>query len=50
LIRPEEINRAYERVVSKDVRYRFVIGRATAMAFAREGASVVVAHSPSSVM
>ena len=25
LIRPEEINRAYERVVNKDVRYRFVI-------------------------
>jgi uncharacterized zinc-type alcohol dehydrogenase-like protein len=25
LIRPEDINRAYERVVNKDVRYRFVI-------------------------
>jgi alcohol dehydrogenase (NADP+) len=25
LIRPDEINRAYERVVNKDVRYRFVI-------------------------
>ena len=25
LIRPEQINRAYERVVNKDVRYRFVI-------------------------
>ncbi|MCT6886952.1 MAG: NAD(P)-dependent alcohol dehydrogenase, partial [Bartonella apis] len=25
LIRPDEIDRAYERVMSKDVRYRFVI-------------------------
>jgi uncharacterized zinc-type alcohol dehydrogenase-like protein len=25
LILPEDINRAYERVVNKDVRYRFVI-------------------------
>jgi alcohol dehydrogenase (NADP+) len=25
LIRPQEINRAYERVVNKDLRYRFVI-------------------------
>ena len=25
LIRVEDINRAYERVVNKDVRYRFVI-------------------------
>jgi hypothetical protein len=25
LIRPEDINRAYERVVNKDVRYRLVI-------------------------
>jgi alcohol dehydrogenase (NADP+) len=25
LIRPKDINRAYERVVNKDVRYRFVI-------------------------
>ena len=25
LIRPEEINRAFERVMNKDVRYRFVI-------------------------
>jgi alcohol dehydrogenase (NADP+) len=29
LIRPEEINRAYERVVNKDVRYRFVIDMAS---------------------
>jgi uncharacterized zinc-type alcohol dehydrogenase-like protein len=33
LIRPSEINRAYERVVNKDVRYRFVID----MASGREG-------------
>ncbi len=32
LIRPEEINRAYERVVSKDVRYRFVIDMASTKA------------------
>ena len=25
LIRPDEINRAWDRVVNKDVRYRFVI-------------------------
>jgi|SRR5882724_6823433 len=25
LVRPNEINRAYERVMNKDVRYRFVI-------------------------
>jgi uncharacterized zinc-type alcohol dehydrogenase-like protein len=25
LIRPDQINQAYERVVNKDVRYRFVI-------------------------
>jgi uncharacterized zinc-type alcohol dehydrogenase-like protein len=25
LIRPEDVNRAYERVVNKDVRYRSVI-------------------------
>ena len=29
LIRPEDINRAYERVVNKDVRYRFVIDMAS---------------------
>jgi uncharacterized zinc-type alcohol dehydrogenase-like protein len=29
LIRPEDINRAYERVVNKDVRYRFVIDPAS---------------------
>jgi uncharacterized zinc-type alcohol dehydrogenase-like protein len=29
LIRPEEINRAYERIVNKDIRYRFVIDMAT---------------------
>jgi hypothetical protein len=29
LIRPEDINRAYERVVNKDVRYRFVIDLAS---------------------
>ena len=29
LIRPDEINRAYERVVHKDVRYRFVIDMAS---------------------
>jgi uncharacterized zinc-type alcohol dehydrogenase-like protein len=29
LIRADEINRAYERVVNKDVRYRFVIDMAT---------------------
>jgi uncharacterized zinc-type alcohol dehydrogenase-like protein len=34
LIRADEINRAYERVVNKDVRYRFVID----MASLREGA------------
>jgi alcohol dehydrogenase (NADP+) len=28
-IRPEDINRAYERVVNKDVRYRFVIDLAS---------------------
>jgi uncharacterized zinc-type alcohol dehydrogenase-like protein len=28
LIRPDQINRAYERVVNKDVRYRFVINMA----------------------
>jgi uncharacterized zinc-type alcohol dehydrogenase-like protein len=29
LIRPEDINRAYDRVVNKDVRYRFVIDMAS---------------------
>jgi uncharacterized zinc-type alcohol dehydrogenase-like protein len=29
LIRPDEINRAYDRVVNKDVRYRFVIDMAS---------------------
>jgi uncharacterized zinc-type alcohol dehydrogenase-like protein len=29
LIRPEDINRAYERVVNKDVRHRFVIDMAS---------------------
>jgi len=29
LIRPEDINRAFERVVNKDVRYRFVIDLAS---------------------
>jgi len=29
LIRPEAINRAYGRVVNKDVRYRFVIDMAS---------------------
>jgi uncharacterized zinc-type alcohol dehydrogenase-like protein len=29
LIRPEEINRAYERVVNKDMHYRFVIDMAS---------------------
>lgn len=29
LIRPEQINRAYERVMNKDVRYRFVIDMAS---------------------
>jgi uncharacterized zinc-type alcohol dehydrogenase-like protein len=29
LIRAEDINRAYERVVNKDVRYRFVIDMAS---------------------
>ena len=29
LIRPDEINRAYEWVVNKDVRYRFVIDMAS---------------------
>src|SRR5215203_4076431 len=29
IIRPEEINRAYERIVNKDVRYRFVIDMAS---------------------
>jgi alcohol dehydrogenase (NADP+) len=28
LIRADEINRAYERVVKKDVRYRFIIDMA----------------------
>jgi alcohol dehydrogenase (NADP+) len=30
LVRPEEINRAWERVVGKDARYRFVIDMAAA--------------------
>ena len=30
LIRPEQINQAFDRVVSKDVRYRFVIDLAAA--------------------
>lgn len=34
LIRPDEINRAYERVLSKDVRYRFVIDMASPKAAA----------------
>jgi uncharacterized zinc-type alcohol dehydrogenase-like protein len=34
LIRPEDINRAYERVVGKDVRYRFVIDMASTKATA----------------
>jgi alcohol dehydrogenase (NADP+) len=29
LIRPEDINRAFERVANKDVRYRFVIDMAS---------------------
>jgi alcohol dehydrogenase (NADP+) len=29
LIRAEDINRAYERVLNKDVRYRFVIDMAS---------------------
>ena len=29
LIHPEDINRAYEQVVNKDVRYRFVIDLAS---------------------
>ena len=29
LKRPEDINRAYERAVNKNVRYRFVIGMAS---------------------
>lgn len=29
LIRPEDINRAYERVVNKDIRFRFVIDLAS---------------------
>jgi uncharacterized zinc-type alcohol dehydrogenase-like protein len=29
LIRPEDINRAYERVVDKNVRYRFIIDMAS---------------------
>jgi alcohol dehydrogenase (NADP+) len=29
LIRPKDINRAYERVMNKDVRYRFVIDMAS---------------------
>ena len=29
LIRPDQINQAYERVVNKDVRYRFVIDMAS---------------------
>jgi alcohol dehydrogenase (NADP+) len=33
-IRPEDINRAYERVVNKDVRYRFVIDPASMKAVA----------------
>jgi uncharacterized zinc-type alcohol dehydrogenase-like protein len=32
LIRPEEINRAFERVVSKEVRYRFVVDMASTKA------------------
>lgn len=32
LIRPKDINRAYERVVNKDVRYRFVIDLASSKA------------------
>jgi uncharacterized zinc-type alcohol dehydrogenase-like protein len=34
LIRPDQINRAYERVVNKDVRYRFVIDIASTKATA----------------
>ena len=29
LIRPDQINQAFERVVNKDIRYRFVIDFAT---------------------
>ena len=29
VVRPEDVNRAYERVVNKDVRYRFVIDMAS---------------------
>jgi uncharacterized zinc-type alcohol dehydrogenase-like protein len=29
LIHPEDVNRAYEQVVNKDVRYRFVIDMAS---------------------
>lgn len=29
LVRPEDINKAYDRVVNKDVRYRFVIDMAS---------------------
>jgi alcohol dehydrogenase (NADP+) len=37
LIRPEEINRAYERILNKDVRYRFVIDTAALKAAGPRG-------------
>jgi uncharacterized zinc-type alcohol dehydrogenase-like protein len=37
LIRAEDINRAYERVVNKDVRYRFVIDMASLNAAGGKG-------------
>ena len=41
LIRPDQINQAYERVVNKDVRYRFVIDMASMKSWrGRENATV----------
>lgn len=37
LVRPEQINRAYERVINKDVRYRFVIDMASIKSLAHQG-------------
>lgn len=37
VIRPDQINRAYERVVKKDVRYRFVIDMASLKAAGTNG-------------
>jgi uncharacterized zinc-type alcohol dehydrogenase-like protein len=37
IVRPDEINRAYERVVNKDVRYRFVIDMASLKAAGAKG-------------